>query len=245
MVGHVVRTLRVRRGWRQQDLARRARVSRSTVARIERGQLRGISLERLRRVLEALDARLDLAARWNAGDLDRLLNARHSAMHELVATTFRELGDWETAPEKSFSIYGERGVIDLLAWHRATRTLLIIEMKTEIVDVNELMAKADQRRRLAAAIGAELGWRPSVVALWLVVADSRTNRRRLAAHRTVLRAAFPADGRSVASWLRAPSRPLAALSFLTNDQPVRVRSSLAATKRVRVPPPRSVTARPS
>jgi hypothetical protein len=128
-------------------------------------------------VLEALDARLDLAARWNAGDLDRLLNARHSAMHELVATTFRELGDWETAPEKSFSIYGERGVIDLLAWHRATRTLLIIEMKTEIVDVNELMAKADQRRRLAAAIGAELGWRPSVVAHWLVVADSRTNRR--------------------------------------------------------------------
>jgi transcriptional regulator with XRE-family HTH domain len=239
MIGHVVRTLRVRQGWRQEDLARRSRVSRSTVARIERGQLRGISLERVRRVLEALNARLDLIARWNAGDLDRLLNARHSAMHEAVAAVFRQLLDWEIAPEVSFSIYGERGVIDLLAWHAASRTLLVVEMKTEIVDVNELMGKADQRRRLAAKIAADRGWRPAGIAVWVVVADSRTSRRRLAAHRTVLRAAFPVDGRSVASWLRTPSGPLAALSFLTNGHDVHARIGLAPMKRVRVARPRS------
>jgi transcriptional regulator with XRE-family HTH domain len=238
MIGHVVRTLRVRQGWRQQDLAIRSRVSRSTVARIERGQLRGITLERLRRVVETLNVRLDLIARWNAGDLDRLLNARHSAMHEAVAAAFGQLGGWDIVPEVSFSIYGERGIIDMLAWHAATRTLLVIEMKTEIVDVNELMGKADQRRRLAATIAADRGWHVATVAVWVVVADSRTNRRRLAAHRTVLRAAFPVDGRSVPSWLRTPSRPLAALSFLTNGQHVRARSSLVATKRVRVGRPR-------
>jgi transcriptional regulator with XRE-family HTH domain len=238
MIGHVVRTLRIRQGWRQQDLAVRSRVSRSTVARIERGQLRSITLERLRRVMEVLNARLDLIARWNAGDLDRLLSARHSAMHEAVANAFGQLVDWEIVPEVSFSIYGERGVIDMLAWHAVTRTLLVIEMKTEIVDVNELMGKADQRRRLAVEVAADRGWQAALVAVWVLVADSRTNRRRLAAHRTVLRAAFPVDGRSVASWLRRPSRPLAALSFLTNGQHVRLRSSLAATKRVRATRPR-------
>jgi len=238
MIGHVVRTVRVRQGWRQEDLAVRSRVSRSTVARIERGQLRGITLERLRRVLEALNVRLDLIARWNAGDLDRLLNARHSAMHEAVAAVFGELVDWNIAPEVSFSIYGERGIIDMLAWHARTRSLLVVEMKTEIVDVNELMGKADQRRRLATKVAADRGWDATTVAVWVVVADSRTNRRRLAAHRTVLRAAFPVDGRSVPSWLRTPSRPLAALSFLTNGQHMRARSSLAATKRVRTARPR-------
>lgn len=243
MIGHVVRTLRARQGWRQQDLARRSRVSRSTVARIERGQLRGVSLERVRRVLEALNARLDLIPRWNGGDLDRLVNARHAAMHEAVAAMFRQLLEWEIAPEVSFSIYGERGIIDMLAWHARSRTLLVVEMKTEIVDVNELMSKADQRRRLAPRIGSDRGWNAATVALWVVVADSRTNRRRLAAHRTVLRAAFPVDGRSVSSWLKTPSGPLAALSFLTNAHDMHARSSLAATKRVRLARPRSESGR--
>jgi transcriptional regulator with XRE-family HTH domain len=235
-IGHVVRTLRTRQRWRQEDLARRSRVSTATVARIERGQLSGISLARLRRVLEALNIRLDLIVRWQAGDLDRLLSARHSAMHEAVAGVFHQLLDWEIAPEVSFSIFGERGVIDVLAWHPASRTLLVVELKTEIVDVNELMGKADQRRRLAARIAADRGWRAATIALWVVVADSRTNRRRLAAHRTVLRAAFPIDGRSVSSWLRTPSGPFAALSFLTNDHHMRARCSLAAPKRIRIAP---------
>lgn len=239
MVGHVARTLRLRRGWRQRDLARQAHVSTSTVARIERGQLAGIALDRIRRVLEALGARLDVVPRWHAGDLDRLLNARHAALHELIAARFSTMPDWETVPEMSFSIYGERGVIDLLAWHAASRTLLVVELKTEIVDVNDVMGRADQRRRLAPRIVAGRGWRPAAVAVWIAVADSRTNRRRLAAHRTVLRTAFPADGRSIDGWLGNPSGALAAFSFVTNGQPMRSRTSLAAPRRVRIASPRS------
>lgn len=156
---------------------------------------------------------------------------------------FERLVDWEIAPEVSFSIYGERGVIDVLAWHGPSRTLLVVELKTEIVDVNELMGKADQRRRLAGKIAADRGWHAAAVAVWVVVADSRTNRRRLAAHQTVLRAAFPVDGRSVQSWLRAPSRPLAALSFMTDGHHSRARSSLPTGKRVRMVRPRSDIAR--
>jgi transcriptional regulator with XRE-family HTH domain len=234
-VGRLIRAARVRRAWRQVDLARRARVSTSTVSRLERGDFGAVSLERLRRVFVALGGRLDVVPRFEGGEVDRLLNARHAAMHELMARRFRIAPGWEFAPEVSFSIYGERGVIDVLAWHAATRTLLIVELKTEIVDVNELMAKADQRRRLAVQVAAQRGWHPATVGVWVVVADSRTNRRRLAAHRAVLRAAFPTDGRSVDAWIRRPRGPLAALSFLSNGHPLNARASLATARRCRLP----------
>ena len=85
------------------------------------------------------------------------------------------------APEVSFSIYGERGVIDILAWHPGRRALLIIELKTDIVDVNDLAGSADRRRRLAPKIVAERGWDPVTVSVWVIVAPGRTNRRRVAA----------------------------------------------------------------
>src|SRR3990172_7866306 len=111
------------------------------------------------------------------------------------------------------SMYGERGVIDVLAWHAATRTALVIELKTVIADVNELIGNVDRKRRLAPRVAAERGWDARAVACWVIVAEGRSNRRRLAAHAAVLRAAFPEDGHVVRSWLRQPDRPIAALSF--------------------------------
>jgi hypothetical protein len=99
--------------------------------------------------------RVDLVGRWRAGDLDRLLNAGHSALHESVARYFA--GDhpaWTLAPEVSFSIYGERGVVDIVAWHPGRRALLIIELKTDIADVNELVGTVDRKRRLGRRIAA-------------------------------------------------------------------------------------------
>ena len=68
-------------------------------------------------------------------------------------------GGWLFAPEVSFSVYGERGVIDLLAFHPASGCLLVIELKTAIIDVNDLVGTMDRRCRLAAGIraGARLG----------------------------------------------------------------------------------------
>jgi hypothetical protein len=95
----------------------------------------------------------------------------------------------------SFSIYGERGVIDLVAWHREREALCVIELKTAIADVNELVGIVDRKRRLAARIVADFGWRPARVSVWVIVAEGRTNRRRIQSHGAMLRAAFPLDGR--------------------------------------------------
>jgi transcriptional regulator with XRE-family HTH domain len=212
-----LRAMRTRHGWRQADLARTARVSREIVGRIERGHADSLALGNLRRVTAALDGRLDTVVRWHGGDLGRLLSAGHAAMHEAMALQLGALRDWTFEPEVSFSIYGERGVIDILGWQAATRVLLVIELKTEFVDINETMGTLDRKGRLAAVIARERGWDPVATSVWLVVADGRTNRRALAAHSTVLRSKYPADGRTVRGWLRRPAGRLHALSFLPND----------------------------
>ncbi len=203
------------------------------VARIERGAWDSIPLGKIRRVAESLGARLDNIVRWQGADLGRLLDARHAAMHEAMARFLGGLDGWELEPEVSFSIYGERGIIDILAWHPGRRMLLVIELKTEIVDVSGLLGSMDQRRRLATEIGARFGWKARSVSTWVVVADSRTNRRAVAAHAGVMRAKMPVDGRSIGPWLRDPATRVDALSFLPHRHGVTVGRPVAPVRRVR------------
>ncbi len=233
-VGAALRALRVRRRLRQADLARSARCSRASISRIERGHVDSLSLGALRAVASALDVRLEIVPRWRGGELDRLLNAQHSAMHEQLARLFREAAGWVAQPEVSFSIYGERGVIDVLAWHAGRRALLVIELKTALLDVQELLGTLDRKRRLAPAIARERGWEVATVSTWLVVLSGRTNSRRVAMHSVLLRSVFPSDGRRVSGWLRDPSGPLSALSFLPAAHPRNARSGMVPSTRVRV-----------
>ena len=232
--GASFRAVRIKRRWRQSDLAAHAGVSRSVISSIERGHLEHVAVGTLLVVARALEIQVSLATRWRAGDLDRLLSGRHSRMHEAVARWFgTTLPDWVLAPEVSFSIFGERGVIDILAWHPGYRALLVIELKTDVADVNELIGTMDRRRRLAAVVARERGWDPVTVSTWVVVAGSRTNRARAAAHRSVLRNAFPVDGHAMRGWLRRPDRPVDGFSMWERGAAASDPSDLAARHRVR------------
>jgi transcriptional regulator with XRE-family HTH domain len=234
-IGSVFRALRQRKGWRQRDLSDRAAVSATMIARIEHGAFASIPLGKIRRVAVTLGARFDTLVRWQGADLGRLLDARHAVMHEAMAGLLAGLDGWQFEPEVSFSIYGERGIIDILAWHPGRRMLLVIELKTEIVEVSGLLGSMDQRRRLALKIAARLGWDALAVSTWVVVADSRTNRRAVAAHANVLRAKMPLDGRRIRTWLRDPISRVDALSFLPYQQGVTVGRPSAPVRRVRRP----------
>jgi hypothetical protein len=148
-----------------------------------------------------------------------MLNRGHARLHEAMARWLEDVGGWVQVPEVSFAIRGDRGVIDVLVWHPQTRSLLIIELKTRIADINDLMSTMDIRRRVARQVAAEHGWDPRSIGLWVVVTPGRTNRRALAERATVLRAKFPADGRSMAGWLARPSGEIAALSFMPQVRP--------------------------
>jgi transcriptional regulator with XRE-family HTH domain len=69
-------------------------VSSTTVARIERGAVGSIPVGKFRRIAEVLGARFDTVVRWQGADLGRLLNARHAAMHEAMATLLGGLDGW-------------------------------------------------------------------------------------------------------------------------------------------------------
>jgi transcriptional regulator with XRE-family HTH domain len=131
--GAAFRAVRIRRGWRQADLAAKAGLAPSVVSLVERGRLESVSFKAMRRIARSLDVRLELTMRMPHGALERLLNAGHAALHESLARYLSALPEWVHAPEVSFAFYGERGVIDILAFHAATGSVLVIELKTELV----------------------------------------------------------------------------------------------------------------
>jgi transcriptional regulator with XRE-family HTH domain len=215
-LGSLIRAVRVRKGLRQRDLAEIARVSTPTISRLEQGRAGGMTLETIARVAAAVDVRVDLLGRWRGGDGERLLNRRHSLLADSFAAFLGRHDGWLVEPEVSFSIYGERGFIDQLCWHAATGHLLVVELKTEFADINEMLGTLDRKARLARRIAAERGWRPTRVSVWLIVADSRTNRRHAAEHASLLRSRFPLDGRSLASFLHDPTATTFGMAFWTD-----------------------------
>jgi hypothetical protein len=87
------------------------------------------------------------------------------------------------------------------------------------------------------------GWAAINVGVWLVVADTRTNRRALATHATALRTKYPADGRTIRSWLRHPEGRVLALSFLPHDAVTTIGRGTRPIRRV-ARPTRAVAPRP-
>ena len=200
-IGRVVRALRHSRSWTQAEVGRRAGCSASVISRLECGNLRACSGVLLARVLAALGAQLVLSVSWRGGELDRLLDEDHARLGE--AWALRRTG-WEARAEVTYNHYGERGSIDELAFHAASGTLLVVELKTGIYDAQRALARLDQKERLAAAICGRFGWRARRVVPCLVVAESRTNRRRVEQH-AALFGRLGCRGRAAMGWLREPS----------------------------------------
>lgn len=160
----------------------------------------------------------------------RLLDQAHARLVGAAARKFAAAG-WETAAEVSYAEWGERGSIDLVAWHAATRVLAIIEVKTELASLEATLRKHDEKARLGATIcRRRFGWDPVVVLRLLVLPEARTQRRHVEAHRDVLDRAYPERNRSVSAWIRDPgavrtvvmasgaSRDPAGILFLSDSQ---------------------------
>jgi transcriptional regulator with XRE-family HTH domain len=213
-IGARFRALRHRLDWRQIDVARRAGVSQGVVSLVERGQLERSRLPVCGAIARALDADVLVQLRWRGGDLDRLLDEGHASLVNAVVELMRQWR-WEIRVEVQYAIYAERGSIDVLAWHSATGTLLVIEVKTELTSVEETLRKHDEKARLAAGIARkQLGWHASGVARLLALPELSTARRRVERYRAALDAAYPQRGQELRRWLRAPSGGRSGLLFL-------------------------------
>lgn len=225
--GRSVRALRQRRGWRQEDLARAANVSRATIYRVERGQADRVTVAVLRRICAALTARLVVRLDWNAEELDRLLDGDHAGVINGFAT-FLHADGWVFATEVTFNQHGERGSIDILAHHAASGAVLVVEVKTVVPDVGPMLATLDRKARLASGLARERGWRCRHVSRLLLIREGPTPRRHVSRLRQIFDAAFPTRGVAVKRWLHNPAEAMAGLMFFSSAH------HTSGIKRVRV-----------
>ena len=232
-LGRVFRQVRIRRGWRQEDVAHRAHVSRSTYSEIERGHVGVRPLSTLRRIATVLEIRLVLEASWRGGDLGRLLSSRHSAMANAVAGRSSAAG-WLVRPEVSFNHFGERE-LDRVAFHPRHANAADRRDQDRAVDIGALLRDRRSARPPRGRTRPVRRLGPGPVASWIVVADGRTNRRVVSAHRELIRAAFPGDGRSIEGWIRDPGGAARALWFLPNSGVGDTGQPRRPVKRVRRP----------
>jgi transcriptional regulator with XRE-family HTH domain len=213
-VGSVIRAIRIRRGLRQSDVAAAAGVSKSTVSLVERGYLGGAGVGTVRRIAAALEIALTFAPRWRGTHLARLLDQRHAALVGQTAAELRRRG-WEARPELTFNQWGERGSVDLLGLLPARRAALVIECKTAIIDLQDLLSTLDRKRRLAPTIvEQEYGWRPAALGCVLVVADSSTTRGEVARHEPLFQATLAGRTVGVRRWMANPVHTMGGIWFV-------------------------------
>ncbi len=217
-VGSAIRAVRIRRGLTQAQVAAAAGVSRPMVSLVESGGLERTSLGAVRRIAAAVGMSLQVVPRWRGADLAKLLDEDHAGLVNEVVRRLTSLG-WETIPEHSFNVWGEQGSIDVMGWYPPARALLIVEVKTKLVDLQDLLSKMDRKRRLCPTLARELGWRPLVVGSVLVLPEQTWARSAVDRFGPVFAAALPARTSNVRRWLRHPDRDLRAIWFLLNDTP--------------------------
>jgi transcriptional regulator with XRE-family HTH domain len=193
-------------GLRQIDVAWKAGVSQGLVSRLEAGDLESVGLRNLRRVAVVLDVSIGVEAWWRGGQGDRLLDRAHASIVDHVVRELAKAG-WEVVPEFTLNHYGDRGSVDILAWHPRERILLIVEVKATLTDLQNLLASLSRKSRVVPSLAStQLGWRPEHVANLLVVAGTKGNRPVLARHAATFAVAFPARSRDIRSWIPPAAR---------------------------------------
>jgi transcriptional regulator with XRE-family HTH domain len=216
-VGRVLRAVRLHKGLRQIDVALAAGVSQSVVSRAELAKLHRVSVREIDQIAQVLDVSIFIDAKWNGGNVDRLIDRSHASIVEFVVRKLRELG-WELIVEYGFNHFGDRGSVDVLAWHPQTRTLLIIEVKSVLTDLQATFTSLATKVRVVPMLARrDFGWEIAAVGRLLVMPGSAANRSVVANHAATFEALFPERMPSLRSWLRRPDGPVAGLWFLSTS----------------------------
>ena len=201
---------RCRRGGRREPAAAFARSSAAVSSTCRSGPLGGLP--------RALDAEIVVSVRWRGAEVDRLRDEDHA---RVVAAVVRAARGGRLADRDGGHVLALRGArLDRRARVSPARrgTLLVVEVKTEIVSVEATLRRLDAKVRLgatdrarAARVDGPRGRRAS--ARGPGHADRSPARR--AARRRSCAASFPLRGWAARSWLASPGPATGLLLFLT------------------------------
>lgn len=190
-VARTVRDARHALGWSQRELAERTQLAQSTISRIERAVLDDLTLATTALVMGALGVRatLDLRASFIA-DRGRQKDAGHARCVAYVVRRLRRLG-WVTLTEVEIITGTSHGWIDVLAYREHDGRLLVIEVKTDLIDVGQAQRQLSWYERAAWDVARRQGWRPRHVTSALLVLSTQVALERIVANREHLRQSFP------------------------------------------------------
>ena len=122
---------------------------------------------------------------------------------------------WQVGAEKSFNHFGDRGSVDVLAWRPDAGALLLIEIKTEIGNLEETLRVLDMKTRVVPGLVSRAGeWRPRVVGTVLVLPDATAHRNVVGQYAATLAAALPSRTWAVRRWLVEPAGPIRGIWFI-------------------------------
>jgi transcriptional regulator with XRE-family HTH domain len=213
-IGRALRAIRQELGWTQDELARRSGVSQSRISSAELGAIDAFTIRTLERVAGTLGATFWGQIRWRGGDIDRLTDQDHAALVEGVISVLTQTG-WVIVPEYTFNRYGERGSVDVVGWHARSRTLLIVEVKSRLTDLQETLATFGRKLRIAPReLAGTHEWHALTTGRVLVIADTSGNRAAVSRHAATFDAVLPCRSRDVRRWLARPEGGLAGIWFV-------------------------------
>jgi transcriptional regulator with XRE-family HTH domain len=204
-IAQVVLDTRQALGWSQRDLARHAHVSQSTICRVELGRIDSLSIETAARVLDALGVRasLELRAPFVAKN-SRQRDAGHARCLAYVVRRLERAG-WLVRTEVEIVSGSTRGWIDILAFRPSDRTLLVVEIKTELVDLGAIMRQQNWYEREAWAAARRFGWRPTTRIGALMGLGTDATIQRIRDNRQLIAHAFAGTAAQLGDFVNSPA----------------------------------------
>jgi len=204
----VVRESRKALGWTQTELAQRAKTSQAAISRLESGRIDEIDVGVVGQVMDAFDARVELAIQIpHLSDRERQRDPAHARCVAFVRGRLAAAG-WTVHTEVEIVAGRSHGWIDVFALHEPAATTGVFEIKTDIDDIGRLERQIGWYEREAFAAARRLGWQPSSMVSAVLMLDTKRAERRLRENRDVLEHALPVRAREFAAWLAQPTPEL-------------------------------------
>lgn len=228
-IGRLFRMLRYRREWTQAQASERAGISRDVAQKIEHGDGATVSMVLVRKYAAAFDLRVDFLLLGRGAEVARLLDEEHAQIVAEIAAFLKRNG-WIVEPEASFNVYGDRGRVDLLAYHAATKTVLVIEVKTILTDLGDTFGSLNVKQRVVRTMAREREWEMETAGTLLAVADTVASRGVVRDH-PALFDEFEMLASGIRRWL---AHPIGARRMLLWVKPSKSkRTWIAGRRRVR------------
>lgn len=188
-IGREVREARLNAGLSQLIAARAVRMSHAQLGRIERGEIRGLTVDQAARACAAVGLKLVVRAYPDAEPI-------RDAAHVALLGRFRSLLPAGVGWQTEVPLPNPR---DLRAWDAQvafSNGLAAVEAETRLRDVQALERRMGLKQRDG-----------DVDLVILLVNDTAPNRRALRSARASLRTSFPLDGRAILEAIRAGHAP--------------------------------------